>query len=179
MSDVLSRAPVLAVLHDAAIGWLIGQGVPPAAMYEPDELLRGDVVFVRADRFIFADEIPETDDAEPIRAVIFITRDTLGLANDLVAWSNRAGMIGSWLGRAPFLGNPYVPRLGPYGSLTVHPSPLEWLRDNREGLVLVDEAAAGAELVGLGPFATDDPAFAEHLDAALTQPAPSILVFTD
>jgi hypothetical protein len=114
-----------------------------------------------------------------VPAVIIPVRDANGALVDLVAWSNLRCLVASWLGNVAFLGTATVFRLDPYGAQTVHPSPLEWLRDARQGLVIVDEQKARFDLCDFGPFSVSDFDFAQHLDAVLTSLGPTIILLTD
>ena len=69
---------------------------------------------------------------------------------DIIAWRPRMGQIASYTGAATFLGdqddavNPATWLDG--NDLLIHATPLEWLRHEREGLVIVNFKTAGAYL---------------------------------
>jgi hypothetical protein len=55
---------------------------------------------------------------------------------------------------------------------------LEWLRDGCRGIVLIRPPLAASFLCDAGPLLVDDAEFRAELRAALTRPAPRILVAT-
>lgn len=152
-------------------------GIPLRPLWDPDQLARADVVFAeRLPCFEFASE--SNDDPETIEAYVFLARDAFGEPIDLVAWQPRSGQIASWQGAACILGGEslYRPRLDADAALVVHRSPLEWLRGNRYGLVIVDEGGAADLLCSLGSLEVSDERYAQHLRRALARPAPRVLV---
>ena len=88
--------------------------------------------------FDFADEV---DDDRPIEsALAFLARDELGEPSDLVAWSPTSDRVASWLWCAPVLGleTLWMPRIADNGALPVYSSAWSWLRQGRDGLLIVD-----------------------------------------
>ena len=83
--------------------------------------------------------------------------------------------IGSWLGVTPFLGaeNLLAPRLG--DGLKVFPTPMEWLKRERDGVVIVDPAEARWVLV-YEQLVVGDVIFARALREKLSLPAPRIAI---
>lgn len=151
-ANVFSRMRGLPVIDKATIDWLITQGVPPLALSDPDPLLRADVMFTGRHRFVFPDEVSKTDTAQSVRAVVVPVRDINGDLMDLVAWSNRRGLLGSWLLQVGYLGEAFGPRLHRDGALPVWPHALDWLRAGRDGIVIMDLDVTRIQIGEFGPF---------------------------
>jgi hypothetical protein len=85
-------------------------------------------------------------------AAIFICRDEDGGVQDMAAWSPKDGRLAVWQGVVSMLGEENVlkPRLGE--PLTVFSSPREWLKADREGVVLIDALAALPKLYAASPI---------------------------
>jgi hypothetical protein len=92
------------------------------------------------------------DGSEPVMAVMFVCRDEVGNVADMAAWSPRDSCIGTWQGRVSMLGeeNCLKPRLGE--PLAVFASPREWLKADREGVVIIDALAALPKLYAASPI---------------------------
>jgi hypothetical protein len=103
-----------------------------------------------------------------------------GAPVDIVGWQPAAGWLGTWRGVAWAINQEtiYRPRLDEHRALKVHPTPLEWLRDECRGVVLLRPQLAAAFLCDAGPLLVDDAEFGAELRASLTRPAPRILVAT-
>ena len=72
-----------------------------------------------------------------------------GQTVDLVAFrAGAAGFVAPWLGRAGLLGEEHLDRARDV--LVVHATPLDWLRDNRRGVVVVDPVRAASMLRAAG-----------------------------
>jgi hypothetical protein len=119
-----------------------------------------------------------TDCGKPERAYLFLVSDVGRTPLDIVAWQPATGWVGTWRGLAWALGQEatFRPRLDAHGALKVHPTPLEWLQDTCRGIVLIRPSLAAAYLGDAGPLLVDDAEFGAELRAALTRPAPRILV---
>jgi hypothetical protein len=119
-----------------------------------------------------------TDRGKPERAYLFLIVDAHGAPLDIVAWQPAVCWLGTWRNLAWALNQDsiYRPRLDEHGALKVHPTPLEWLRDGCRGIVLIRPSLAAAYLGDAGPLLVDDAEFGAELRAALTRPAPGILV---
>ncbi len=110
-------------------------------------------------------------------AFIILALDLDGQPADLVAWRpDPRGFLGSWLGRAPLLGEEQLemPRLDL--PLRVHETPLEWLKHGREGVVVIDPKMAAPALIDAAPLAVSTPAFAVRLRNMLHRTPPRIVV---
>jgi hypothetical protein len=61
-------------------------------------------------------------------------------------------------------------------ALPLHSDLLDWLRDERRGILILDPLRARWELAGEGPFLASSRRTARALTASLTLPAPRIAV---
>jgi hypothetical protein len=132
-------------LNAAQIKWLRASRVSTAALMKDQGetgycLSAAAVFFEPRNLFSFASEAAGE---ETVQAIVFVARDDFGTECDLVAWAPKSGGIAAWLGVASMLGatNALAPRLGDE-CLDVHLSPLEWLRADRAGVVIVDPLKA-------------------------------------
>ena len=94
---------------------------------------------------------------------------------DLIAWSPRTGLLAAWLGRSALLGDACGFRLDADGALPVHRTPLGWLHAGRQGVVIVNPAAAARELQDLGPLLAEDITHAAEIEALFASLIPAIL----
>lgn len=170
--DIIARHAACAVLSQLQIRWLQEQGVPRAALYDPDVLARADVVFGPR-HFAFSDEMP----GEPtMSAIIIFAYDEEGVPADLVAWAPRSRQFATWMGRVAVIGDAGAPRLASHGALVVYADPLAWLRAGREGVCVVDAVLAHHYLQDLGPYAVENADTGVFLEQVLARPRPNILV---
>lgn len=107
-------------------------------------------------------------------AVIVPVRDECGDVFDLVAWNPWTGAIATWRGAAILGEFNLTWRLGE-DALRVRPSLLDWLRNERDGIVILDATKAAWWLVD-EDLVVDDEAFGRRLFEALTLPRPKIFV---
>ena len=114
--------------------WLHKQGVCMATMTRP-WIVGAESVCFSGSNFDF--------DARGERALIFRAEDR-GITTDLIAWSAREDKLASWRGSAVALGD--VDLIWTDDCLRVHRSPLQWLQNNRDEIVIVDPARAYAYL---------------------------------
>jgi hypothetical protein len=147
------------------------QGVPAEAC----ERIRGGYVIRCGSQFEMEQHAKQ---GRPERAFLFLVADVHGAPADIVAWQPATSWLGTWRGLAWALNQEciYRPRLDEHGALKVHPTPLEWLRDGCRGIVLIRPSLAAAHLGDAGPLLVDNAEFGARLRAALTRPAPRILV---
>jgi hypothetical protein len=117
---------------DAELRWLLAKGITGDAMALPWPI-RGSSVIFDGTVFSFADSGGD-------RAVIFRAED-LAATVDLIAWQPRTGQLATWLGVGFCLGNADdISNPATYfdgDSLRIHTTPLEWLKADREGIVIV------------------------------------------
>lgn len=156
----------------AALSRLVhGYGVPPVAIYDPDPVLVARVVPADGGLFEWAGD--EAEDALP--CILFLARDEIGEASDIVAWEPTSGFLAGWLGRCVALGEDSIlaPRLGE--RLPVFRTPLGWLRNRRFGLVLVgDDRACARRLIDVGTLQGEDAEHRHEMYRRLRMPPPVI-----
>jgi hypothetical protein len=159
------------LLDDRLIGWLLDQGVTEQAMLAPWPIAGAKVRFFDTGTFDV--------DADGIPAVTF---RAAAPPDDLIAWSPKSGKIGSWRGTAAFLGDPeQIDNTATYfagGKLTIHKSPLEWLKANREGLVIVRPELAYVYLRNVPRVFIEDLSLARNFKAWVQPPKPTVRIFT-
>jgi hypothetical protein len=137
-AEVIVKAPCsgawqeLAYPLEAELEWLFVHGVAQEAMTKPWPLRSARVVFDGLYGFEFK------RDGDP--AIIFKAEDR-GDEVDFIAWQATTGKLAPWHGCTFCLGdldqlyNPATYFMG--GSLRVHCDPLDWLRADREGIVIL------------------------------------------
>jgi hypothetical protein len=152
---------------------LRAEGVSPDALAEPELPAFADVVF-HDDRPLF-DFIDEAAGEAEVPAIIFLARDEEGEPRDLVAWSCKKNRLAAWFGAATMLGEDYLagPRLE--DGLRVCADPLEWLRAERLGVVILDARRACWRLAE-ERLIVGDVAFGRRVRDALRLPEPTIFV---
>jgi hypothetical protein len=150
--------------EDNLIWWLLGQGVPEPSMISPWCIGGGRVSF-NGQQF-------ELDpDSEP--AITFRAEDCEEVI-DLTAWQPRTGKLASWRAQAFCIGdfddlfNPAIYFAG--GALRIHASPLEWLRANREGIVVLRPDLAYAHLRYVRRLSFADPTHARRVQSWMRAP---------
>jgi hypothetical protein len=164
------------VLHPKTYGELFAAGIKGQAI-SAGSVFRAlhveSVVFRTIDRFDFGRDL--RDATGHVRAVIIPVSDD-GETIDLVAWEVQTGRRATWLGAAAVLGGESIgaPRLCVDG-LRVFPSPAEWLRAGRAGIVIVDADRARWRLAGERLIVGDTSA-GRRLLSALRLPDPQIFV---
>ena len=154
-----------------------GRGVSVEALAEPELPALANVVF-HDNRPLF-DFTDEAGDDGAVRAIVFLARDEEGEPRDLVAWSCKKNRLAAWYGggAVAMLGEDYLggPRLE-YG-LCVCADPLEWLRVERCGVVILDARRARWQTTAMGEdLIVADHAFGRHLRNSLRLPEPRIFV---
>ena len=110
------------------------------------------------------------------RAIIIPAHDETGDLVDRVAWNFNSGRFLTWRGVASMLGGDNIceSRLGE--PLLVHESIAGWLRAGRSGVFILDARRAAGALQTAEPLRVLNGAFGRQLKAALTIPAPRIVV---
>jgi hypothetical protein len=124
--------------------------------------------------FDFADEVEE----EGVQAIAFLARDDDGELADLVVWSLSPRRLASWQGATALLGADEIcaPRLTQEAARWVHRTPLEWLKSDRKGVVIIDPTRAVLALRDFGPFFAHCDAHAPELVELFRSRAPSVYV---
>lgn len=109
-------------------------------------------------------------------ACTFVVRDVCGDPLDIIAWQAKTGRLASWLGRASMLGEDqlFAPRLT--DGLPVFQTPLEWFRERRRGVVVIDKRRAAPRLRDAAPLLAMSFEHGKKLQEALRVTPPRILV---
>jgi hypothetical protein len=176
-SDIIAEWQQCSALSQKQIDRLLAAGVSEHALaFDPDDYgfaIAADRVAFDGSHFAFERHLRQPDDS-CASALIFVARDECGEPADLVAW--RGEQLASWTTKARLLGQQHVfgPRIGS-NALAIHPSPLEWLRADRRGCVLIDAERARWLLTSAGPLQAASIAHGRELLSALTF-HPQILV---
>ena len=147
--DAEARFRELPDVQWPAIDWLLRNGVPSPAIVCPDLPRRAQAVF-HPDLPLF--DLAEDVGEEGVEALAFLARDDLGDPSDIVAWSCRYGRLAAYFGACSVLGEDEIlaPRLTPEAALSIHRTPLEWLRSGREGVVVLSAERAAIALRDVG-----------------------------
>jgi hypothetical protein len=102
---------------------------------------------------------------------------------DLIAWNPRSGAVGSWRGQAFCLGdvddifNPATYFGG--DALRVHATPLDWLRADREGIVIVRPDLASAYLASRQRISFANTDHARQVEKWLEPPIPTVEILVE
>ena len=157
--------------NELQIQWLTSRGVGFNALWSPWPIGATRVAF-DGDRF--------DQDPKGKNALTFVCFDR-GEPIDIVAWQPKTGEIATYEGRAVFLGDEddcFNPATWFGGDdLLIHASPLEWLKADREGFVILDEARAAPYLAPCRSVFCADPALAARV-RKIIRPKPILKVFT-
>jgi hypothetical protein len=147
--------------------WALGVRYTAGLYFEP-------VVFLPDERFEFARDARDACGA--VVAIVFSAPDDLGQLLDLAAWDPETGRLALLLGRVAMLGqdNLYGWRLGQ--PLVMHESALEWLKADREGIVVINPQRASPLLRMVEPLRVKRPSFGRRMREVMTIRAPRILV---
>jgi hypothetical protein len=150
-------------------------GVSAQSLAEPELPPCAEVVFFDGHFFDFADEALRGQSSE---SMLFLARDDLGDPCDIVAWEPRTQRLAAWWGAPPLLGMEHLlgPRLDPHGALKVFTDPAEWLLNERNGVVIVNPAAAAPLLRAAEPLEASSAAFGRRLAELINPKLPRILV---
>ena len=151
-----------------AIRWLLDRGVTPSALGSPFGVHAGRVRFLSSRCYV----------PEPLGdfAFIFAVIDADGI-RDAAAWCPASGRIGSRLGVGFALGQAQAAcetDLLTITKLRIRRDPLDWLRNDRDGIAVVDPVLAAEAPAGFNVEAADV-GHAQELEALLRIPAPRII----
>jgi len=157
-------------MRQRSMSWLRRNGVSISAMCEPDPIGAANIVQVGG----YFDFCCVAEGGSS--AFIFLARDDLGQAADIVAWQPGSDRVLAWLDAVAVLGEDDVhqPMLEFDGHLPVWRSPLGWLSHGRRGVVIVNPVKASYRLEGRTLVAEDDAHRA--LLRGMLQRTPNILV---
>lgn len=147
-----------------ALMWFKSQGVVIDSMATPYPVIVAKVAFSNANTFSF--------DVDGVDAYIFQAEDR-GEVIDLVAWRPPATLatlrgVAFCVGDADDILNPAT--YSDDGALRVHPTALEWLKAEREGIVIVQPRYAFAYLSQARCIECADTEHAAQLDRWLRPP---------
>ncbi len=173
--DALSRFAGLPEITWTTFEWFLSNGVPATALVYPELPRRARVSFHRDQPFFdFADDVGE----EGEDAVIFLCRNIDGDEADLVAWGCGSRQLAAHWGAVDVLGAEGIlaPRLTLEAALPVHRTPLDWLKAERQGVVIIGAMRAAVALRDFGPLAAEDEAHGRELEEIFRQTAPVIYV---
>jgi hypothetical protein len=131
---------------------------------------------VMAGAVLFSGPHFEFDPTGTHSALIFVCLDEDRVVADLAAWKPSTKQLGLWLGRVTMLGeeNVLAPHVGE--SLRVHDTPLEWLQDDRRGVVLIDAPGSLQLLYAASPISVSSFAVRSALMGAWRTRFPDIRV---
>jgi hypothetical protein len=138
-----------------------------------DPILVDKIVSDHRGRFEFAADV--TAPHQHFRAFILLARDAIGDPVDLVAWRPDQRELWPWRGRAWGLGQENCLGSRTSSALTVFRDPLEWLKADRAGVVVIDGERAASDLVAAEPVVAADPADFEFLRRWITPRAPKLM----
>ena len=151
-------------LRAAGVEALIHRGISLDAMMDPSPIKKARVRFLRCRRFEYA--YPDEAGPDVTKAITIPSFDEDGVLIDVVAWCPADDRFASLYGTCPVLGADVI-AFSHVAGLSVFRSPLNWLRTNRNGVVLIDKQAAAWRLAGIPVFG-EDAAHDEELDRLLT-----------
>jgi hypothetical protein len=125
--------------------------------------------------FDFVEEIGAEGAAS---ALLFLARDEDGESADLVAWAQQEKRLAAWFGASPLLGadDLWAPRLNEKAALAVFESPLDWLQNGRDGVVVVDPCGAAPLLRLAEPLIAQSVERGQRLRRMLEQRPPRVYV---
>jgi hypothetical protein len=160
------------------LDWRVANQVNVPALAENlwasyDFVLLDDVVFLPDRIFEFARYVRNE---QPELAFTVVVRDAIGTPIDIAAWQPRSGRIATWLNRASMLGEDQLtaPRLSE--GLPIFETPLQWLAQRRQGVVVIDAARAAPKLRDAAPLLAANYEHGKALRAMLKLKAPQILL---
>ena len=139
---------------EAEIRWLLHQGFSESALMTPTLIRAANVEFLNGRTFDF--------DVGGERAFVLVVADNEFVV-DFVAWEPKRGALATWRGAAFALGQEAIFNPASYfdgKALRVHRTPLEWLKAERDGIVIVQPQLTYAYLRD-APLSFADRAFAE------------------
>jgi hypothetical protein len=179
ISEIFSEYLLCRWLNEAEIDRFAQNGVQDSSLtFDPAgghfKLAAAEVVLLSGGRFEFSYYC--SHDEQFITALIIILRDQFGDVADIAAWVPATNQIATWLNRVAMIGEHIVlsPRVGE--PLRVYPTPMEWLRGCRQGIVILNPFLARPLLYAASPLGVDDVEFGKRLRETLTAAPPRILV---
>jgi len=156
----------------AEVRWLRSQGVSRSAILHPWPLGATTVKF-NGDTFQL--------DPNGERVLTFLVEDC-GEVIDIAAWQPRTGKLATWLGAGFAIGQEAIFNTATYfadGVLRVHETPLQWLKAEREGIVIVRPDLGYAYLAHCQHVACSGARFGKKLDLWLQPPKPTVEILVE
>jgi hypothetical protein len=184
-SDIWDKFRTCCAPSTAEIERFIAEGISIWSLIRPDPIAKSSVVFGHSkfefagpddgDKCVPAFIFPARDEREDVGALPGL--DGFEAVVDLVAWSPGCDRMAAWLGRVALLGQDQVfaPRLSRDGALSVWRSPLDWLRNDRDGVVVLHWPGAASLLQNMGPLRAEDEAHTATLRRRLIKRGPRVL----
>ncbi|QDM32653.1 hypothetical protein FNL55_15820 [Tardiphaga sp. vice352] len=165
------------IVPQAAREWFIASGVPPINLVKTwagysDLVLHDDVIFLDNGCFEFG----RYRQGKAQQALTFVAWSLDGYADDVIAWQATTDRIAPWLGHACMLGEDNLTGPCLEGGLVVHSTPLEWFRDKRAGVVVLDPVRSAPLLRDAGTLLAGSLDAAKKLKKLLAVELPNILV---
>jgi hypothetical protein len=165
---LISQLRALSYPDENQLRWLMHrQGVSDTALLRPTHIRAANVTFLDSYTFDF--------DAAGVPALLFEEDE------DWIAWQPKTGQIASWASKAFALGQDAIFNPATYfvGSmLRVHQSPLEWLKAERDGIVIVQPQYAHSYLRD-ACMSCGDQTFAKQLTEWIQPPPPKAEIFIE
>jgi hypothetical protein len=173
--DVETRYDLLPSIGWPAYESLIKKGVPSPALAYDIPAFASVVYFPDRPLFDFAEDVGDEGAA---MALVFLAYDEQSEVIDLVAWSSKPDRLAAWYGAAAMLGGEQIwaPRIANEGALPVFETVLDWLRADRQGVVVVDEVRAAPLLYEAQPLFCTSIEHASRLRERITPRPPKIFV---
>ena len=158
---------------ETEIRWLLDEGLSDTALMMPTLIRAANVKFLDFGTFDF--------DIYDERAFVFMVQDA-GVNVDLIAWEPARGALATWRGAAFALGQEAIFNPATYfdgGALRVHRNPLEWMRAERGGIVIIKPELAYAYLRNVPRLSFADPANAQEVKRWLQPPTPTVEILIE
>jgi len=154
--------------------WLTSHGVSPSAIIEPWPIRSARVQFDGLHGFDFATESEQ--------ALVFKAEDRREQI-DFIAWERRTGNLASWYGNAFCLGdvddifNPATYFAG--DALRLHETSLDWLRADRDGIVILCPELVPAYLANCQRVRCSNVSYARKVEKWLQPHKPKVEILVE
>lgn len=177
-ADLVNEQEKGCLLSQVALDWFVANGVNGLALAKTangdyDFLRLDDVVWLPHGAFEFARYL---SGRKAETACTILVRDQLCDPLDIVAWQARTGRIARWLCRAAMLGEDELLAPREAEGLRVFETPLDWLRERRAGVMVLDKRMAAPMLRDAAPLLASSFEHGKKLQEMLRVPPPRILV---
>lgn len=152
--------------------WLMAQRVTDTALLNPTSIRAANVAFLDDHTFDF--------DKTGVPALLFAVEEG-DKEIDWVAWQPRHGKLACWRAAAFALGQEAIFNPATYFAgftLRVHRTPLEWLKADRDGIVIVQPRYAHAYLRD-ARMSCPDAELARQVEEWIKSPRPRAEIFVE